>query len=453
MPTISANMKKNFVLFLSGLLIIACQNKKSNSVIGTWYQCNNNGTYEEWNISEYYISKAVSDSESGSHETKIALYKSDIEEQRLIITEGLNVDLRGKSVVLTFAVKDDNHITIIDESGSGAFIRLKDEIPAIGTSDVNAWSKLYMDGFIKRAARAHCDDVQTMEEKEHSSTGVSADDQASPSDTSASYCHQKADKILVDKIHYFPATDEIYMHLWLKKKYGMRFPDSLLQSLDSLVYINDTILRRRLPLGIAEQYFDMELLDGIMIFNNEHVALGTSSIKRIEYYSDPKYNEFIAFLEKPQGLTGTEFYGINGEVDQLLYPFTYSKVQDSSLLDSIHKHHHFEAAEDYKFGGIRIEEPYNTTYAFYSFLNETHTASYCIFEIDSNKVELLDLANPRLYILDMIPTALMVNKKPVLLLENDMSGTTWFSPAIFDGKEFVSTYNRVINLQDFTENE
>ncbi len=172
-------MKKNFVLFLSGLLIIACQNKKSNSVIGTWYQCNNKGTYEEWNISEHYISKAVSDSESGSHETKIALYKSDIEEQRLIITEGLNVALRGKSVVLTFAVKDDNHITIIDESGSGAFIRLKDKIPAIDTSDVNAWSKLYMDGFIKRAARAHCDDVHTMEEKEHSSAGVSADDQIS----------------------------------------------------------------------------------------------------------------------------------------------------------------------------------------------------------------------------------------------------------------------------------
>ncbi len=446
-------MKKIFALSLLGLLIIAHQNIKGNSVIGLWYQCNNDGKYEELYIAEHYISKAISDFKSGSHETDIALYKSDIEKQRLIITEGINVALRGKSEVLSYTIKDDNSITIIDEYGSKVFIRLKDEIPKVDTSDLNAWSKLYKDGFIKRAALACCDDVQTKEEKEHSTTGVSTNDQASPSDTSASYDSQKVDKILIDKIHYFSATDEIFMHVWVKKNNGILFPNSLLQSLDSLVFRNDTILRQRLPFGIAEQYFDMELLDGIMIFNNEHVALGTSSIKRIEYYSDPKYNEFIAILEKPQGLTGTEFYGINGEVDQLLYPFTYSKVQDSSLLDSIHKHHHFEAAEDYKFGGIRIEEPYNTTYAFYSFLNETHTASYCIFEIDSNKVELLDLANPGLYILDMIPTALMVNKKPVLLLENDMSGTTWFSPAIFDGKGFVSTYNRVINLQDFTENE
>ncbi len=233
----------------------------------------------------------------------------------------------------------------------------------------------------------------------------------------------------------------------------MRFPDSLLLSPDSVVFINDEILRKRLPLGIAEQYFDMELLDGITIFNNEHVAFGTSSIKRIEYYNDPMYNEFIAILEKPQGLTGTEFYGINGEVDQLLSPYTFSKVQDSSLLEAIHKHHQFEAAEDYKFGGIRIEEPYYATYAFYSFLNETHTASSCIFEIDSNKVELLNLTHSGAYILDITPTALKVNKKPVLLLEHEMGETTWFSPAIFDGKEFVSAYKRVINLRDYTQDE
>lgn len=72
-----------------------------------------------------------------------------------------------------------------------------------------------------------------------------------------------SEKILVDRVHYFPTTREAYVWVGFKDGYEWRALDTLKNYADSLIYEDGEITRTRYPFEKAHKYLDLELLDGI----------------------------------------------------------------------------------------------------------------------------------------------------------------------------------------------
>ena len=109
---------------------------------------------------------------------------------------------------------------------------------------------------------------------------------------------------------------------------------------------------------------------------------------------------------------------------------------------------------DWEFESTYIE-PFNTTYSFYSFAAEGNSErSYIVESSDKGMIKLAE-TNNEYSIWELSPVKIQVNNHPVLLLwlgypETDIE---WYSPAVFDGSQFIITNDRIIDLTKFQINE
>ena len=86
----------------------------------------------------------------------------------------------------------------------------------------------------------------------------------------------EGNRILVDRIHLFE-TGEPYVWVGLKEGFNWRAMDSLKKYADSVIFQDDFETKRtRYPWDKAHEYLDLELLDGITIFNYQHQNFGKS---------------------------------------------------------------------------------------------------------------------------------------------------------------------------------
>lgn len=257
------------------------------------------------------------------------------------------------------------------------------------------------------------------------------------------------EKILVDRVHYFPSTNEAYVWVGFKGGYDWKALDSLKKHADSLIFQDGEITRTRYPFDKASKYLDLEMLDGIVIFNYSHESQGTSKLKRIEYFEDVLGDQFIAILETPKDLKGDEFYGINGTTN-FITSLSSRNIDDQNLKKSILNFLDLKSKYDWRYGSIQIK-PYNLTYAFYSFLAEGETEkSYLIEAGDMGLKKMAETTN-EYSIWELSPVTVQINYRPVLLLwvGYPETGSEWFTPAIFDGKKFQITNNRIIYLSEY----
>lgn len=144
---------------------MACGTQEVSPIIGSWSQCLKDGTYKEFKISEHYTTTSVSDFREHDYDDGISFYKCQINDSLLIITAGINVDLVMPPETLRFESISHDKITIENRFGIAELTRLQDEIPDIDSTNLELWSKLYLDEFLKRAKLANCPDLRTEEEK------------------------------------------------------------------------------------------------------------------------------------------------------------------------------------------------------------------------------------------------------------------------------------------------
>lgn len=164
LASISASMKKLLtILFFSTLM--ACEAQESSPIIGSWSQCLRDGTYKEFKISEKYTATSVSDFQEHDYDDGISFFKCHIQDSLLIITTGINVDLFNEPDTLRFKSVSFDKITIEIQFGISELTRLKNDIPDIDSANLELWSKLYLNEFLKRAEQANCPDLRTEEEK------------------------------------------------------------------------------------------------------------------------------------------------------------------------------------------------------------------------------------------------------------------------------------------------
>ena len=261
-----------------------------------------------------------------------------------------------------------------------------------------------------------------------------------------------SDKILVDRVHYFDETDELYIWLSYKEGYDWKAKDTIKSHADSVIYQEGSIIRTRFPMDMAIKYFDLQLLNGIVIFNESHESQGVSKIKRIEYFEDVMGDSFICILETPNKLRGNTFYGINGTSD-FITSLSDHKVNDDVLANLIRNQIKVGIRDGWRFEMVKVE-PYDLTYAFYSFLSDSSEEKTYLFEIDSDEITIVNEITNDFNIWELSPVSVQVNNRPILLLWLGLPETDieWYSPAVFDGEKFDITNRRIIDLSKYRFN-
>lgn len=144
---------------------MACGTQESSPIIGSWWQCQRDGTYKEFKITKHYTTTSVSNFTEHDWDDGISFYKCVIQDSLLIVTKGINVDLINPPETLRFESISQDKITIENQFGISELNRLKDEIPDIDFTNLELWSKSYLDEFLERAELANCPDLRTEEEK------------------------------------------------------------------------------------------------------------------------------------------------------------------------------------------------------------------------------------------------------------------------------------------------
>lgn len=157
---------KNQLSILIFTFVIGCEIPNENQLIGSWCRCQHNGTYKEFKIASNYTTTSVSNFPELDFDDGISFYESYINENLLIVTRGLNVDLMYEPE--TLYVKFDAPDKIILESHFGPFqlTRLNSNIPDIDSTNFELWRNTYLTEFLERAELANCPDLRTEEEKQ-----------------------------------------------------------------------------------------------------------------------------------------------------------------------------------------------------------------------------------------------------------------------------------------------
>lgn len=170
-------MKSSYLLLLLALLV-ACGKQKPSQIIGSWCECQKDGTYKEYKITEHYSTTSVSNFQEHDWDNGISFFEIKIQDSLLIATKGINVDLMHSPETLRFEGITNNLVTLKSRFGTSQLIRLKNEIPDIDSSNMELWTELYLDSFLDRARLADCPDLRTEEEKDTSMIhlGVVEDD-------------------------------------------------------------------------------------------------------------------------------------------------------------------------------------------------------------------------------------------------------------------------------------
>ena len=116
-------------------------------------------------------------------------------------------------------------------------------------------------------------------------------------------------EVYINSVAYFPETAEFYVALNVKK--GVEFDwVEVAKMTDSVTYQNDETIRKRLPLSIAKQYFDTNLLDTLEVFNYSHKMTAEVKLTRVECYEPNMESYFIAVFkaEKQLDIDDGPFY-------------------------------------------------------------------------------------------------------------------------------------------------
>ncbi len=255
--------------------------------------------------------------------------------------------------------------------------------------------------------------------------------------------------VFIDKVHQFE-TGEIYVWVGLKEGYDWHALDTIKTYADSVVYQGDETKRTRFPLDEAQKYLNLDLLNGIIIFNYQHENLGKSRLKRVEFFEDVLGEQFVAVLEPAQKLQGELFYGING-INQFVDSFNSEILNSPTIKDSIKNHIKRASLYDWSLQSVLVE-PYQNIYTFYSFIADGDIEKSFLVETNSvygNRI-MSEITNDY-SIRNIIPVPVQINKKPILLLwvgptETDIE---WYTPAVFNGIKYEIINTRIFELQDY----
>lgn len=259
----------------------------------------------------------------------------------------------------------------------------------------------------------------------------------------------ETERIYLDRVYYFKSTNEFYISLNFNSGYNYDSITSIRATLDTLVFEDIEVTRTSVPMELAHKYFDLTLVDELDIFNYSHSLIQTARLKRVEFFQDVIGDQFIAVYKSDEPQETFKFYGIGGTKEYAEDFYTLPTDKSEFISDLINK---WQVKLLYMLSSSSFELPsFGTNIISFAFISDKNTAVTHIIEQKDDSIRKLLQVEGEFYIWEIIPTSLIYNSRPILLLwlgypETDIE---WYATAVFDGDEYKMMESSRIILEDF----
>lgn len=214
------------------------------------------------------------------------------------------------------------------------------------------------------------------------------------------------------EMNYLSETDEFYTPVFFLPDFNEDHKDTLLPFLDSVVYQNEKISRRRLPMEVAKNTLMIMDMDSVFIFDTDHHFIFTADFLRIEYIEDAVDRRFVAIYKGGflKGDPAEKYYCINKLFSVPHIPdFAYRTFVDKSLNKFIFYKLQGRTDLNWKIRHIEI----SPGQAIYSVI--TSPEKSMITELKDNQFRILKTLEGDYRIDDILPLPYEVNGLPLLL--------------------------------------
>lgn len=255
--------------------------------------------------------------------------------------------------------------------------------------------------------------------------------------------------IYVDQIRYIPESKEFYLTIPFAVGEDYKLFQQLENQTTAHPQSSPGFERRKLPLALAQEYFDLSPYRDLLIFNASHELVCEAVFKGVELFTDYE-SYFVAVLHARNGLASlisreSSFYCLSKTAEPLLTERFISRPLEAASLDD-RIANWFTLSEDQQ-PAIRhtLLYPENTVYSVLSYFEERpahryRTHSY-LLETRKDDLSILmkvqgQTEHDQIYSLQALP--IQVRRRPVLLLDMGETDTDirWCQLAVYTGSEY-----------------
>lgn len=257
-----------------------------------------------------------------------------------------------------------------------------------------------------------------------------------------------AQSVYLNAVRFLPETGEFYLEL----PFSVREDYRLFQQLENQATVHPhshiDMERKRLPLAVAQQYFDLSPYRDLLIFNAAHELVCEATFQGVELFRDYE-SYFVAVLKSREGYVArtavqTDLYCLSKAAEPRLIPrFLSRPLQAASLDERITAH--FQLSPENSFSlHHTVLYPANTVYSVLSYSEQRPTAlrthSYLLETLGTELSLLMEVQGETgaEEIYSLLPIPIRINKRPVLLLRMGLTDTdlSWPQLAVYDGSGY-----------------
>jgi hypothetical protein len=240
--------------------------------------------------------------------------------------------------------------------------------------------------------------------------------------------------VYIGPVSYFEDTKEFYTPLYYSEEVKVdEAYEYLTKAVDSLLYEENGVSRKRLPYATAQWFFKLEGMSTVSLFNMENRRAGEAKLVRIELHTSKNGEQFIAVFKPvaPLNFTMAAVYCAGkSETNLGTVQIKYEKVRNERLTKMIFDKFGVNEGSRIKQANLRI---YNSRY---STLDLDSTC--LLLEMRDDQVEVIHQSKEDYCITKLLPTHFEINGKPVLITSMSVrdSDVMWTSLAVFTGRRY-----------------
>ena len=238
----------------------------------------------------------------------------------------------------------------------------------------------------------------------------------------------------IGEVDAFEETGEYYTSIY----YLPHVPESgayefLSDRTDSVVYEGDEMRRKRVPMALAEMYFNLEGLLRVSVFTKGKLV-SQARLVRVELLEGIIESQFIAVF-KPEDVStfssGVSYCISSGDIPAKNIDLTWQALVDSALTQEILRDFEMDSNP---WNAVHIKTlPDDVTYSGITFQSRSF-----LIETRRGESTIVKTIDKDYYIGSILPLHLAINGKPVLLLRMGVNETdmVWTSLAVFSGDKY-----------------
>ena len=260
----------------------------------------------------------------------------------------------------------------------------------------------------------------------------------------------QSQEVYINRLWQFKDGD-FYVYLNFKDGYDWIDPQDLDNGLGDFVYKGDESSRRRLTAEMAKKYFELNYFNALDLYDVAN--LGELTFKGVEHYQDLISDSYVAVFENSNFAGNepdwsTDYYCMSSLASNYTTTkFEVERVENEETEKKLALEFNFSNQRLMKLVTRRTGKTTLSVLSFSGINNENN--SYIIQSVD-NQFESLKNLKDEYVMWDFIPTPLMVNQMPVLIMEMGVPETdhNWTQIAVFDGTKYeLLTNNFIVNLK------